>query len=187
MSIGNEQVEIVSTVASNFAWYVVQTKPHQEERASANLGGFGIQTFLPRIQAKRRARAGSTAEPLFPRYVFVNCDAVALAHKITYTRGVSKLLGNKNGPIAVEESIVDLVRNRVGTDGLVRLTPTFHAGDSVRVASGPFKDFIGIFTSDLGPADRVAILIRTVSTSVRVIVKREDLEVVESGWGAHSS
>jgi transcriptional antiterminator RfaH len=160
---------------ANGAWYVVQTKPHHEERATANLQGMGVHTFLPRVHVAGGARRGRLVQPLFPRYLFVRCNILTLGQKIAYTRGVSRVLGNDAGPLAVDDEVVELIRNRAGADGVIAIAPTFCIGQRVRVAAGPFKDFVGVFAAELRPSDRVAILIRTVSNPVRVIVDRHDL------------
>src|SRR5437867_9652279 len=56
-------------------WYVVQTKPHQEERVIAHLSlrSRAIESFLPKIEIVRRhaGRRIKHLDPLFPTYLFV--------------------------------------------------------------------------------------------------------------------
>ena len=165
---------------SNESWYAIQTKVRQESRAAANLRMFAVETFLPQIRGRAknhdRGRA-ERVEPLFPGYLFVRCNVPAVAHRISYTRGVGRMLGNQSGPTPIADEVIDALRSRVAEDGFVRLEPEcFRAGDPVRITSGPLGDFVGVFESRLSSSERVAILIRTVTTQVRVIVERDVLE-----------
>ena len=57
-------------------WYVVSTKPNQENRAALNLRKQAFEVLLPMMQKKRRhARQIETVlRPLFPGYLFVEFD-----------------------------------------------------------------------------------------------------------------
>ena len=57
-------------------WYVVQTHPHAEQKASLNLARQGYGVYLPRYLKRRRhaRRVETVAAPLFPRYMFVAVD-----------------------------------------------------------------------------------------------------------------
>ena len=57
-------------------WYAVQAKPRQENTAEENLRRQGFDTYLPKIQLRRRRRDKWTkvVEPLFPRYLFIHLE-----------------------------------------------------------------------------------------------------------------
>ena len=54
-------------------WFVVQTKPRQEQIALDNLSRQGYHSYLPRLcqQKRRRDQWHTVVEPLFPGYLFV--------------------------------------------------------------------------------------------------------------------
>src|SRR5207247_7747765 len=56
-------------------WYVIQTKPRQEERLVAHLArrARAAEPFLPKIEVirKRAGRGVASLEPLFPNYLFL--------------------------------------------------------------------------------------------------------------------
>ena len=57
-------------------WYVVHTRPFQEEKATFNLSKQGFAFYLPKYLKPRRhaRRTDLVLKPLFPRYLFVQWD-----------------------------------------------------------------------------------------------------------------
>jgi transcriptional antiterminator RfaH len=153
-------------------WYAVQARPKQEERAAANLLTAGVTTFLPMIRQAWRTRSASAVgkAPLFPRYLFVQCDIGHLARKIRYTRGVAKVLGTLDGPTPVDDAIIASIRSRIGEDGYVQLTPTLEPGDPVEVMAGPLRGFVGIFHAGTPATQRVVLLLHAMNSQMRVVV-----------------
>jgi transcriptional antiterminator RfaH len=152
-------------------WYAVQARPKQEQRAALNLVSSGLTTFLPMVRQVRRTRPGGPV-PLFPRYLFVQCDIASTAgQRIRFTRGVVKLLGTGEGPTAIDDTIIQSIRNRIGTDGCVELSDMLADGDAVEVTSGPLKGFVGIFHSTTSAAQRVVLLMSAVNNQMRVLVE----------------
>jgi transcriptional antiterminator RfaH len=167
------------------AWCVVQSKPRQEDRAEANLARLPIELFLPRTRRLgRRRRARSETEPLFPGYLFARGDVVALGHTIAYTRGVARILAINDRPALVDASIVDLIRRRVGPDGLVRLLPTIAIGDRVRITDGPLRDVVAILQDSRSSAERITLLLSVVHSNLRVTIAPDQIERL-SGPGDH--
>ena len=58
------------------SWYLVYTKPRQEEVALTNLTRQGYGVYLPRLRQlrKRSGKQVPVVEPLFPRYLFIHLD-----------------------------------------------------------------------------------------------------------------
>lgn len=162
------------------SWYVIHTKPKQEERASQNLAAWQIETFSPKI--KQRAynplfnRPGLITKPLFPRYIFARFHANTLLPKVTFTRGVDSVVSFGGNPTAIDEEIIKLLQSRAGEDGLIKIGEEFKAGDRVVIQEGTFKDIVGIFERVLSDHDRVSILLTTISYQVRVVVARDSLK-----------
>ena len=91
-------------------WYVAQTHPHAETKASEHLGRQGFPIYLPRYlrQLRHARRVERRAVPLFPRYVFVSIDMTAQRWlSIDSTIGVTKLLRNGDVPTQVPAAIID--------------------------------------------------------------------------------
>lgn len=150
-------------------WYAVQARPKQEQRAAMNLASSGVTTFLPMLRELHTNGRVGTA-PLFPRYLFARCDGVESLPRIRYTRGVAKVLGTGDGPTAVDDAIIESIRDRVGADGFVELTQSLEAGDRVEITTGPLKGLVGIFDSSTSACQRVVLLLNAVSVQMRVQV-----------------
>ena len=148
-----------SSPPSTLSWYLVHTKPRQEDIALANLERQGYQCYLPqmRIERVRRRKAEISTEPMFPRYLFVRLDSRDQGKSwspIRSTLGVSQLVHFGARAAKVDDSLVDLLRQRE------RTLPTeamFHSGDSVVIADGPFAGIEAIYqTAD---AERRAFIL----------------------------
>jgi transcriptional antiterminator RfaH len=160
-------------------WYVVQTHPHAEARAAQHLNRQEFVTYLPRYLKKRRhaRRVEEVTAPLFPRYLFVSIDlATQRWLSIRSTFGVTRLVCHGDRPAAVQDEIVEALRQREDENGLVKLDrrPQFAPGDKVSVLYGPFQDCWGLYEGMSGK-ERVAILLDLLGRKVRVNVDPEFL------------
>lgn len=150
---------IQSTSSSTESWYLVHTKPRQEDIALANLERQGYACYLPqlRIERVRRRTAEVVIEPMFPRYLFIRLDSSDQGKSwspIRSTLGVSQLVHFGGRAAKVDDNLVDLLRQRE------RALPTeamFHSGDLVVIADGPFAGVEAIYqTAD---AERRAFIL----------------------------
>jgi transcriptional antiterminator RfaH len=163
----------------SLSWYVIRTRLNQEDRASRNLGTWNIETLAPKV--KKRWYSQFTGEPndvirpLFARYIFARFKASEMLHKIRYTRGVQSVLNFGGIPTPVDESIIELLRSRMNKDSLVEIGDRFRPGDNVMIKDGPLKSFTGIFERHMNDAERVMILLETVSCQIHFEVSREQL------------
>lgn len=148
-----------SSAPSTLSWYLVHTKPRQEDVALANLQRQGYECYLPqmRIERIRRRKAEVATEPMFPRYLFIRLDSSDQGKSwspIRSTLGVSQLVHFGARAAKVDDTLVDLLRQRE------RTLPTevmFHRGDSVVIADGPFAGIEAIYqTAD---AERRAFIL----------------------------
>lgn len=160
------------------SWYVVHTHPKQEERTSSNLQAWGLETLSPKLVVNKcnpfTAKLTRLVKPLFPGYIFARFSFEHLYHKIRFTRGVHSLVCFNNRPAQVDEEIIDLIRSRIGTDGLVKTLAELKAGDEVVINDGRFQQLQGVFEREMqeADADRVTILLSSVSFQAHVIVDR---------------
>lgn len=177
---------LLTTVAADDTphWYVIQTKPKEEDRADSNLRAWKIETFVPKLKEKKFGQYASyhgfVVKHLFPRYIFARFSANRLFH-VNYTRGVQKVVSFGNGPTPVEDEIVDLIRSRISDDGFVRLGESFKSGDAIVVKAGPLKGLVGIFERSLNDDERVMILLSTVNFQGRITVERELIQKAARG------
>jgi transcriptional antiterminator RfaH len=156
-------------------WYLVHSKARQEDVAEFNLGLLGIETFCPRLRELKyiRNKAQGEGEVLFPGYIFVRVNMKTAYRKVTYAHGVLRVVKFGMGPAVVEEEIIDSIRKRVH-NGFVLPPPSasLESGQIVRIHKEPFHGLEAIFEQDLNGTERVALLMKTVTFQVRMLLDR---------------
>lgn len=156
------------------SWYVVQTHPHSETKATAHLERQGYLVYLPRY-LKRRSHARRieiVPAPLFPGYLFVMIDISAQRWRsIRSTIGVSRLVCNGDEPAVLPPSVINDLRDRHDDAGFVKLDPRprFKPGDKIRIVDGAFTTCLGLYEG-MADRERVAILLDLLGRKVRVVL-----------------
>jgi transcriptional antiterminator RfaH len=179
MNVISKTVATIPTpIEDTLSWYVVHTNPKQEERARGNLQAWGVETLNPKLLVSKcnqfTGQLTRVVKPLFPGYIFARFRFNDLYHKIRFTRGVHSVVRFDNHPTPVDEEIIDLIRSRLGTDGLVKTLAELKAGDEVVINEGRFQKLHGVFEREMqdADADRVTILLSSVSFQAHVVVDR---------------
>lgn len=175
-------------------WYVLWTNPKQEDRAASNLQAWGVETLNPKFRHtcydERNGKPSHSIKCLFPRYIFARFSAKRLLHKVRFTRGVQSVVSFGGPPTPVDEDVVEIIRHRIGQDGLVRVGDEPSTGDGVTKKHGPWRNLVGIFEQEIGDSDRVSILLTTVSCKARVEIDRKPAlrksTCVLRSWGART-
>jgi transcriptional antiterminator RfaH len=157
------------------SWYVVHTKPKQEERAAKNLEAWRIETFVPRIPSQKKSCPGT--EVLFPGYIFVFCDYSALFRKLVFTRGVAHVVCFGGTPAQLSDGLIEEIRGRIAAK-TAAAPVAFQKGDPVVIRAGAFRDLIGIFDRETSDHERVQILLNTLAYSVRAELPRSHVSAV---------
>ena len=175
MNQGNQKDEIASR-----SWYVVQTKPGNEHRVETNLSNQEIEVFLPLLETFQHSSGKmiQKIKPLFPNYLFAKLDIDIHYYKVKWTRGVSKILGNGDGPISISGKVVETIKERTGKDNLVKLEEGLEEGTLVQFTSGPFKDLMGVFDKKMSDGKRVRVLLSLIGVDVPVQVSRYQIKKV---------
>jgi transcription elongation factor/antiterminator RfaH len=161
----------------NQRWYLVHTLPHCERRSQLHLGAQGFRTHFPSIQKTiRHARQLRTVRaPLFPRYIFLILDLGRDRWRSVWgTVGVSSLYTCDDRPVPVPEGIVEGLIANSDEANLALFAGGLTTGQSVRVLSGPFANFVGQLAR-LDGAGRVRVLLQMMGTAVPVAIRRSAL------------
>ncbi len=142
-------------------WYVIQTKPKKEGEAESYLSTRGVEMFSPLMEtfALRNGKMNKELKPLFPGYLFGKFDLEQNYPLVRWARGVKKILGFGGYPTPVSEEVIEIVKERTDTQGVVRVKHHFEPNEVVRIKTGPLKDFLGIFERWVSDSDRVRILL----------------------------
>ena len=147
---------------SSVNWYVIHTKPRQEQRALTNLQQQGYLCYLPMITLEKlgRGRLNLVEEPLFPRYLFICLDNSRHGQNwapIRSTIGVSGLVTFGSTPAKIDAGLIALLQTQQAE---LDASPErlFHKGEVLIVAEGPFAGLEAIYQMPSGD-NRAMILI----------------------------
>ena len=158
-------------------WYVINTLPHQEGRAEANLRRQGYRAWLPTIKRSRRhaRRIDTILSPLFPGYLFVELDPEREAWtSINGTYGVRRILCRGDRPMPVPSGFMEALRQTIDGEGAVAVPETLKPGQKVRLIAGPFVDCVGTLLH-LTANGRVSLLLQLLGQEVSTVVSRRML------------
>jgi transcriptional antiterminator RfaH len=162
------------------SWYLVYTKPRQENLAQENLARQGYETYLPRVYQTRRrnGRYVKTVEAFFPRYLFIHLDSETDNWApIRSTIGVSKLVRFDNIPAVVPDQLIQALQSNDHEDGIQRLVQkNLMRGDKVTIIDGPLAGYQGIYQQQ-NSAERVAVLVDLVGKNTLLNISVHDLQI----------
>jgi len=162
------------------SWYVLHTKSRFENVVNEGLAKKSIEIFLPKVKvrSKRRDRKAMIQVPLFPGYVFVKTDLNPYEHiEIVKTVGAVRMIGNKDGPVAVPEVNIESLKIMVGGNSSVITGTRFKKGDMIMVVDGPFAGVTGTFIRYKGK-ERVVVYIEALGQFASVEVREDEIEII---------
>ena len=162
------------------SWYLVHTKPRQENLAQENLERQGYETYLPRIYQTRRrnGRHVKTIEAFFPRYLFIHLDSETDNWApIRSTIGVSKMIRFDGIPAMVPEQLIQALKGNDDENGVQRLNQkNLIRGDKVTIIDGPLAGYQGIYQQQKS-SERVAVLVDLVGKNTLLNISVHDLQI----------
>ena len=163
-------------------WFAIYTNGKQEVRAFQNLQAWGLECLNPMIKEYRRNHftgiASLVSRPLFPRYIFARFAPLTLMHKVTFTRGVQRIVSFNDEPCPIDDEVIAFLESRVGSDGFVSLGSPLKAGDKVRIKDGPWKALEGVVERDVKPSERVMLLLTAINFQGRLTIESDWLEKI---------
>ncbi|MDP1773845.1 MAG: transcription/translation regulatory transformer protein RfaH [Methylobacter sp.] len=162
-------------------WYVIHTKPRQEQRALLNLEQQGYECYLPMvtIEKLRKGVLSVAEEPLFARYLFIRLD-VSLSGKgwgaIRSTPGVSRLVTFGTEPAKVDDRLIEALRAQ--KDALCSQPQRLFAqGERVLITDGPFVGIEAIYQMNDGES-RAMVLIELLSKPTKLNISPSSLRKI---------
>ncbi|HIK58859.1 MAG TPA: transcriptional activator RfaH [Nitrospinaceae bacterium] len=163
-------------------WYVVNTKPRQENFAVSNLIRLGVETYSPQIKRSKivRRRRTTIISPLFPRYIFACFDLSSQHRSVKYAHGVIDIVVFGMEPAIIDEAMIESIKAR-SVEGFVRIqSPLWEKGQRVRIEEGPFQGMEAVFEHMMSDQQRVAIMLQALSYHPRIVIDREQIKAVSS-------
>lgn len=127
------------------AWYLIQCKPRQDERAEENLKNQNVICYRPLVDMEKRkaGRVVHTQESLFPGYLFVHLRLEDNWGPLRSTRGVSRVVSfnREQLPRPVDAGLIQHLQARTAP------TPQtlFAQGESVLIQEGCFSEVEALF------------------------------------------
>ena len=163
-------------------WYLIYSKPNQEQIAKENLERQGYETYLPLTSLLRKQRGKSIRKigPLFPRYLFIYLsDQIDNWGPIRSTLGVASLVRFGMKPAKVPDALVADLKSREAEPGVhpVKIQE-FEQGDKVRIAEGPFEGYEAIYSAQ-DSNDRVLILLKIAENYAKLKIEAQSIERLE--------
>jgi transcriptional antiterminator NusG len=157
-------------------WYILHTYSGQEERVKHNLeqriatmdmGHKIFEVVIPteeELEIKDGQRK-TVARKVFPGYLLVQMEMDDEGwYVVRNTPGVTGFVSAEDErdkrpkPVPLEQREVDAILNRIESDE-PRVRVGYEKGQSVRIADGPFVDFMGIVDEVYPPQSKVKVLV----------------------------
>ena len=156
-------------------WYVVATKPRNEDRAAMNLLNGGIEVLAPKLKLRKfkDGKFAEVIEPMFPGYIFVRFHPVDEFRMVKYARGVKTIVHFGGKIVPLQDDMVELIRTRLENGVASIQKQKIDKGEKILIKDGPFKGFSGIFESELDGKERVAILLEGVNYCAKMEIDRD--------------
>ena len=128
-------------------WYAVQCLPNRVSMALMNLQKQTFPVFLPRRQKTRRhaRKIDVVLTPFFPGYLFVKLDLTRDPWRSgNGTYGVGRLVMQGDVPAPAPRGVIEALRDACDENGVLHLPgDELKPGQSVRILTGAFADFVG--------------------------------------------
>ena len=158
-------------------WYLIQTKPNAHLIASKHLNNQNLEVFLPlaRKTSKRKREFLTRNVPMFPSYLFIGSNSKEIPWRsINATRGVLRAvtLDGKYRPICHE--IINGLKSRCDDEGILKNGTNISVGDKVKIAFGPFSNFI-CEVEHIDVNQRVWVLLQLMQQKTKTQVYLTDL------------
>ena len=166
------------SAGDDLQWYAARTYSCRERAVARSLESQGIEYYLPLLTERRRwsDRTKTIHIPLFRNYLFVRVN-LALEHfwQVITTRGVTRVLGNDNGPIPVPTEEIEAVARIVEAKTSLETSEGLQAGQRVRITEGPLTGMEGHFLRTKSK-ERFAIHITLLGQTVLTEIDRKHVE-----------
>ena len=151
-------------------WYLIKTKPRQENVAIANLENQNYHVYCP------SAKINNKIVVLFPGYLFINLDqTLENWSPIRSTKGVLNFVRFGLSYAKISNKIIDFIKeNEFNTSQKLKYLNDFKTGDKVQITEGVFKNCVAIFKS-FKSDERVILLMNLMGQQQTINIKKKSL------------
>jgi transcriptional antiterminator RfaH len=151
-------------------WYLIKTKPRQENVAITNLKNQNYHIYCP------CAKINNKIKVLFPGYLFISLDETAENWApIRSTKGVLNFVRFGLSYAKISNQLISFIQdNEFNTTKRIKNLNDFKSGDKVQITDGVFKNCVAIFKSSR-PEDRVILLINLLGQEQTLNIKQKSV------------
>jgi len=171
VKVSTPNMVVISDVENKKArWYVVHTYSGHENKVAEtlkqraqtlNLTDKILSVLIPtqeKIQIKRGQRK-TVNEKIFPGYMLVQMELTDDSWlAVRTTQGVTGFVGMGNKPTPLPRHEVDAIKKYM-TQAAPQYKAEFTEGEAVRIADGPFNDFLGTVSNIDEEKGKVTVLV----------------------------
>lgn len=133
-------------------WYVIQVNTGDEEKILGMCTrviskDMYNELFIPRYICSRRYMGDWHKEALimFPGYIFADTDDIAaFSMQLSKVYGMTRLVGNGECPIPVNEREHKYLAGMMDGDHIIQISTGYLIGDNIEIIEGPLKPFSAI-------------------------------------------
>lgn len=160
--------------SGNLSWYALQVHARLASSAATSLRSKGYEEFLPLYKSRRRwsDRIKYIDLPLFPGYLFCQCNPQERLLPILTTPGVKNVISAGRTPVPVPEEEIASVKRIVKSGLYVEPWPYLPVGSKVRIERGPLAGLDGLIV-DADKGNRLVVSVSLLQRSVAVEIDRD--------------
>ena len=154
-------------------WFCLRTQPKHEHIAAVGLRRqLETPCFSPRLRFRKATRRGAVwfVEPMFPGYIFAEFVYPSMHRRVEHASGVQGILHFGDYLATIDAASVALLQQKAGDDEIVTIDPEIKAGQSVRIAEGPFRGLDAVVTRLIPARERVKVLLEFLGRPVETEV-----------------
>jgi transcriptional antiterminator RfaH len=161
-------------------WYVIRTEPRSELLAANELSRDGFQVYLPRVRSPLPSH-DSPESPLFPGYLFLQCDPDNEGWPLFRRSHRVAGLVNFGGEIpSLPDDVVTKLKEFLdGVNQHGGLWRRFRQGEQVRVTSKSLECLAEVMEESKSPHARVNVVLNFMGRMIRAQVPWNDLRPIE--------
>lgn len=162
-------------------WYVMQTKPRNEQLVYKQIQQKGIETFLPLVEKIRiwTDRKKKIQVPLFSGYVFVHANGEERIKAITNTSGALRYIFYDNHPAVVKENEIELIKQALLDPEKISIEDKkIKKGDLILVTRGIFKGMKG-FVNEFRGKYKLTVNLDELSYSFSIILNSNEVNLID--------
>ena len=151
-------------------WYLIKTKPRQENVAIKNLENQEYSTYCPTVTINNKHIV------LFPGYLFIHLDKKKENWSpIRSTKGVVNFVRFGLNFAQVPDTVIEFLKaNQLINKEKLKNLNKFKSGDKVLIKDGVFKNCVAIFKSSKSE-ERVILLMNILGQQQAITIKQESV------------